>query len=217
MTQPVRELRKDEPLSPSVSFILPVRDMQAKLHDRVSTILEVLTELTDVFDILLVDYGSSDDTREVAIELEREYPQVRLLDRTDLRDSLEALESAIPATEGEIVFMHDPTTPFSPSAVRQLWDIRDDEELVMAQSRPESLSRASRGGRVASPAWDARQASSSCSVQMLRRRAIASLQIAAPATSWPVDRVTRTDLLQPGPVSDGLPRLLSRLRRLATR
>ncbi len=204
-------------MSPSVSFILPVRDMQVELRDRVHTILEVLTELTNVFDILVVDYGSSDDTREVALELEREYPQVRLLDRTDLRDSFEALEAAIPATEGEIVFMHDPSTPFSPSAVRQLWDIRDDEELVMAQSRPESLSRSTRGSRVAATAWDTRSASSSCSVQMLRRRAIASLQVPAPASSWPVDRVTRTDLLQPGPVSEGLPRLLSRLRRLTTR
>lgn len=191
--------------------------MQLELRDRVHTILEVLTELTNVFDVLIVDYGSSDDTREVAIELEREYPQVRLLDRSDLRDSFEALESAIPATDGEIVFMHDPTTPFSPSAVRQLWDIRDDEELVMAQSRPETLARSSRGTRVAASTWDSRNTASRCSVQMLRRRAIASLQVAAPATAWPVDRVTRTDLLQPGPVSDGLPRLLSRLRRLATR
>lgn len=204
-------------MSPSVSFILPVRDMQLELRDRVHTILEVLTELTNVFDILVVDYGSSDDTREVALELEREYPQVRLLDRTDLRDSFEALEAAIPETEGEIVFMHDPSTPFSPSAVRQLWDIRDDEELVMAQSRPEALSRSTRGSRVASTAWDTRSAATSCSVQMLRRRAIASLQVPAPASSWPVDRVTRTDLLQPGPVSEGLPRLLSRLRRLTTR
>jgi len=204
-------------LSPSVSFILPVRDMQVELRDRVHTILEVLTELTDRFDILVVDYGSVDDTREVALELEREYPQVRLLDRSDLRDSFEALEAAIPASDGEIVFMHDPATPFSPSAVRQLWDIRDDEELVMAQSRPESLARSARGSRVAPPAWEARAAASSCSVQMLRRRAIASLQVAAPTTSWPVDRVTRTDLLQPGPASEGLPRLLSRLRRLATR
>ena len=40
------------------------------------TIVEVLVEVTTEFDVLVIDYGSTDDTREVAMDLVREFPQI---------------------------------------------------------------------------------------------------------------------------------------------
>lgn len=204
----------------SVSFILPVRDMQYDLRERVHTILDVLAELTDAFEVLIVDYGSRDETRDVASELEREYPQVRVLDRADCSEAIEAMEAGIPATSGEIVFVHDASTLFSPGAVRRLWQIRDDEELVMAQSRV-NRAVAAIGRNVAHQAATStatrERAGDATSVQMLRRRAIDELRPKMPEKDYSLDRVTRNDLLQPHAESDGLPRLLQRLRRLTSR
>ncbi len=218
---PEASVGKEEILRHSVSFILPVRDMQYDLRERVHTILEVLAELTDAFDVLIVDYGSRDETRDVALELEREYPQVRVLDRADCRESLEAMEAGIPATAGEIVFVHDASTPFSPGAVRRLWQIRDDEELVMAQSRVNravaAIGRNVAHHSMAAPAATRDRAGEATSVQMLRRQAINELRPKTPEKDYAVDRVTRNDLLQPQAEADSLPRLLQRLRRLTSR
>lgn len=199
-------------MSQSVSFILPVRDMQYKLRDRVQAILEVLAELTDSFDVLIVDYGSRDDTREVALDLVHEYPQVDLLDRGEGSDLLGAVEAGIYRTRGEIIFVHDSSLPLGVVALQRLWQMRDDTDLVMAQSRSTDQATAPMAHLGAGRRADA----AGSSIQMIRRIAIP--RSARPAEpSFTVDKVMRTDLISESPEAVRLPKLLSRLRRMANR
>jgi glycosyltransferase involved in cell wall biosynthesis len=198
-------------LSQSVSFILPVRNLQYGLRDRVQMILEILGELTDTFDVLIVDYGSRDETREVALDLVREFPQVDYLDRGKGGDLFSAVEAGIYRTTGEIVFIHDPTLALGLTALHGLWQMRDDDDLVMAQSRTPA------DGRQAFldlPSGRRAPASARSSIQMIRRCAIRELPSRQQRSSFAVDRVTRTDLMDEPAESLRLPKLLTRLKRL---
>ena len=200
-------------LSQSVSLILPVRDLQKGLRDRVQIILEILGELTDRFDVLIVDYGSRDETRDVAMDLVREYPQVDFLDRGQGAELFSAIEAGIHRTTGEIVFIHDPTLPLGASALHRLWQMRDDDDLVMAQSRATGVPLRS---LLDLPSGRRTSASARSSIQMIRRRAIRELPSRRPEPSFTVDRVTRTDLLDEPAEALRLPKLLTRLRRLTS-
>jgi hypothetical protein len=209
----VCQKRRKTSLSQSVSFILPVRDLQYGLRDRVQVVLDVLGELTDEFDLLIVDYGSRDDTREVALDLVREYPQVDFLDRGGV-ELFSAIESGIYRTTGEIIFIHDPAVPLGLSALHSLWRMRNDEDLVMAQSRfsdetGRSFLDVPSGGRAPTSARS--------SIQMIRRRAIRETPAVSADASPMVDRLTRTDLRDEPVESLRLPKLLTRLRRHSSR
>ena len=198
-------------MNPSVSLILPVRDLESRLRDRVVGILELLCELTTEFDLLIVDYGSRDESREVAMDLVREFPQVDFLDKPEATDIVTAIEAGIRRTRGEIIFVHDPNTPLGVGALQSLWRMRDDRDLVMAQSRSTDATSGSLVGFSG-----LRQGSfggtGGC-LQMIRRCAIPSGRATEPA-KYAVDRVTRTDLLSESLESRRLPKLLSRLRRI---
>jgi hypothetical protein len=197
-------------LSDSVSFIVPVRDLQYGLRDRVQMILEILGELTDDFELLIVDYGSRDETRDVAMDLVREYPQVDFVDRGDDADLLAAVESGIHRTRGATIFVHDPTQPLGESALRSLWRMRHDEDLVMAQSRTDEVVRQPYLQRPSGR----RGSTGRSSLQMIRRCAIGP--DASREQSPNVERLTRTDLAGQPIDSIRLPKLLTRLRRLTT-
>jgi hypothetical protein len=196
-------------LSQSVSFILPVRDMERQLRDRVQMILEVLEELTGSFDVMIVDYGSQDETVEVAWDLVRTFPQVDFMQAADGADQLGAIEAGLRETKGEVVFVHDPSQPFGASSIRSLWQLRNDDDLVMAQSR--SVDRAA-SRVVPMPISRRRRVSASSSIQMIRRQAVEPVRTATVTTNTTVDRLTRTDLLEESPENVRLPKLLAKLR-----
>lgn len=68
----------DLSLQPLLSFVLPVRNAESTLKRDVGRLLELLPDLTSRFEILVIDDGSNDHTQEVADDLAREFPQVRL-------------------------------------------------------------------------------------------------------------------------------------------
>jgi dolichol-phosphate mannosyltransferase len=66
-------------LIPSLSVILPVFNAEATLAAVALKLLEILPDLAGRFEILIVDDASTDQTAEIAHELRRTYPQVRVL------------------------------------------------------------------------------------------------------------------------------------------
>jgi glycosyltransferase involved in cell wall biosynthesis len=209
----IRPPRREETLlSQSVSFILPVRDLQYELRDRVQSILEILVELTEQIDLLIVDCGSHDDTREVALDLVREYPQVNLLERGEGAELVSAIEAGIQRTTGEIIFIHDPTLPLGPSAVHHLWSLRADEDLLMAQSGAGGTEVETIGHDL--PAGFGPTTAGRSSLQMIRRRALVGSPLRRGATHVGLPRLTRTDSVDESVERLRLPKLLVRLRHL---
>ena len=192
--------------SSSVTVILPVCNLQDTLRERVLRILDVLPELTPAFEVMIVDHGSSDETLEVAADLSRSFPQVDFQDGSG--DAECAVEDGIRRTSGEVIFVHDPTMPFSFTSMHQLWEMRSDSELVMARSKAHHVLR---GPHTKS------KAQAKCALQMIRRRAIDDMRGQSQGYAVPsFERFTRTDLAQHSLDDSVNPNLVARLRRFVS-
>ena len=183
-------------MSQSLSVILPVSNAEHQLARRVEELLEVTTELTSRLELLIVDDGSTDSTEEVAMDLCRVYPQVNVIRYSKKLGRIGAIRAGMSQTTGDLVLLHDMSSPVSSEAIRQFWEMRNDQELVLARSE---------ASHAAPTPYSAKAASWSGS-QMLRREAVDELQGRPRAK---VDRVTRTDL------ADGAGQRNSLLRELA--
>lgn len=158
----------------SVSIVVPVRNAQATLPAQIANLLDVMSDMAPHFEIIIVDDASIDETEDVAVELARLFPQVRVAYHGLQPGAATAVMTGLAAAEGDLVFVLDAPTGVSVSSLRQLWQLRDDQQLVMAHAdQPEH--RHERGVIRRLMAWGealkACSVSSQGTVQMIRRSA----------------------------------------------
>ena len=134
-----RLIRRGRVLTQSLSIILPVQDSQHQLRRHISDLLEVLPDLTNRFEILVIDYASTDQTEEVAFDLAREFPQLRVLRLRERQGREAAVASGLKLCKGDVIFVKEEAGPVRGSEVRRLWAMREDRDLIMAQAEPEPL------------------------------------------------------------------------------
>jgi glycosyltransferase involved in cell wall biosynthesis len=108
-------------LNKSLTVVLPIYNGEARLRECVAEILELASELTTRFGVLIIDDGSTDATFEVAEELSAQYPQVSVLRHRHRRGLGTTIEYAQRRVRSDAVIVHDGVTPIDPSQVRNLW------------------------------------------------------------------------------------------------
>jgi len=127
-------------VSRSLSLVLPVCNAEKTLAENVQHLFEVLNDLTERFEVLLVDQGSSDHTLDVAQDLAVQYPQVRLARGEAADRDFGSIDRTLAATTGDIVFVQTGHDGVRPSSLRQLWQIHgSDAEAEQARVRPRRL------------------------------------------------------------------------------
>jgi cellulose synthase/poly-beta-1,6-N-acetylglucosamine synthase-like glycosyltransferase len=102
------------PLTPGVSIVVPAFNEQAVILDSVASLLG---QRYPVFEIVVVDDGSTDRTASIVAGLELD--RVRLV-RQDNGGKAAALNTGVELTDSEIVVMVDGDTLFEPDTVRRL-------------------------------------------------------------------------------------------------
>ena len=206
----------------SLSIVLPVYNAESRLADQVARLLDVLPELTPQFEVLIVDDGSTDHTDEVAGELARQFPQVRSARHGRHKGIPSAVQTGLARTSGEIVFVQDEQTPLSTEDMRRLWELRTNNNLVMARAQPQPKPLESGLlGRLR--AWGAALGNSyrpaeqpAGGMQMIRRQAIDELlQSETPASKLALTRHLRADLVTRGEPVKGAPNILKRMGEFA--
>ena len=139
----------------SLSVLLPVENEQSSLTETVSRILEVLPELTETFELVIIDDGSTDATIEVADELMLRYPQVRVVRHGDRQGRAAALKSGVRRSEGDVLFVADDDCSLPMAEVAKLWKAIDTHQVVLGRavipeapksSAEESAGKDSQGG-----------------------------------------------------------------------
>jgi glycosyltransferase involved in cell wall biosynthesis len=115
-------------LDHSLSIVLPVHNAETTLARQVLELLEVLPELTSRFEVLIVDDGSTDHTEEIAYDLAREFPQLHVARHPRRRGAGAAVETGLEQTSGDILFVPDGQTRWSPGQLRRLWAMRKENQ-----------------------------------------------------------------------------------------
>ena len=212
----------------TLSLIMPVRDCEGTLARHVARWLEIIPELTQRFEVLIVDDGSSDHTFEIAEQLSREFPQIRALRNSVARGAQQAVRTGIEQARGEIVFVQDEHAAISSNDLRRLWELRQNQQLVMARTpskplnlQPELLDRLTAWGEALKQ--HANETNQAGAIHMIRRGAIEELR----GTPAEVTRIqplppakesqmhSRTDAVHEGGIQRGVRSFLSHLRELA--
>ena len=91
----------------SLSVLLPVNNAQTTLTATVDDLLDVLADSIERFELLIIDDGSTDATSEVAQELTRHYPQVRVISHGASMGREAALQTGLKRSQGEVVVVRD--------------------------------------------------------------------------------------------------------------
>ncbi|MEM9186584.1 MAG: glycosyltransferase family 2 protein [Planctomycetota bacterium] len=108
----------------SLTVVLPIHNAEASIRQSVDHVLEVAAELTDNFEVLVVDDGSTDDTFDVARELATRYPQLRVVRQAQRRGLGPTINSVRRLTKTDVVMVHDGVSTMNADQLRALWDHR---------------------------------------------------------------------------------------------
>jgi len=118
----------------SLSIIIPVRDAEATLSEQIHHLLDLLPDLTSRFEVVVVDDGSTDHTADVARDLARQYPQLRLICHPEARGRDMAVKTGLAIAGGQTVLVKEDAAAISSSDLRRLWSLRHDDGVVMART-----------------------------------------------------------------------------------
>jgi glycosyltransferase involved in cell wall biosynthesis len=106
---PVLPLRA---MPPSISVVFPMRDEEEYVRRAVTAALGGVGEAAGELEIVVVDDGSTDRTREIADALAREDSRVRVVSPRRSRGLGAALRAGYASARGELVLYSDADLPF---------------------------------------------------------------------------------------------------------
>ena len=107
---------------PGLSVFFPAYNDSGTIASLVITALQTARELTSDFEIIIVNDGSADATAQIADELARTYPEVRVVHHPRNRGYGGALRSGFEAATRELVFYTDGDAQYDPAEMAVLWD-----------------------------------------------------------------------------------------------
>lgn len=106
---------------PGLSVFFPAYNDSGTIASLVISALQAARELTSDFEIIIVNDGSADATAEIANELARTYPEVRVVHHPKNRGYGGALRSGFEAATRELVFYTDGDAQYDPKEMAVLW------------------------------------------------------------------------------------------------
>ena len=111
---------------PGLSVFFPAYNDSGTIASLVITALHTARELTADFEIIIVNDGSADATAQIADELARTYPEVRVVHHTRNRGYGGALRSGFEAATRDLVFYTDGDAQYDPKEMAVLWAAFND-------------------------------------------------------------------------------------------
>ena len=116
---------------PGLSVFFPAYNDSGTIASLVITALKTAQQLTPDYEVIIVNDGSADATAEIADELARTYPHVRVVHHDRNRGYGGALRSGFAAARGDLVFYTDGDAQYDPAEMIGLWSaLSDDVDLV---------------------------------------------------------------------------------------
>ena len=104
-----------------LSIFFPAYNDGGTIASLVLTARRAAQQLTADFEIIIVNDGSADRTPEIAEELARTYPEVRVVHHPRNRGYGGALRSGFAAARKELIFYTDGDAQYDPAEMETLW------------------------------------------------------------------------------------------------
>jgi hypothetical protein len=118
-------------VSSSLSIVFLAHNCELTLTADILDLLDIVSDLSDFVEVLIIDDGSIDETRSVAQDLARRFPQVYTYHNAMRYGVAAALQTAMRETTGDYVFFCTEIPSFS--QLRRLWSLRKSPRFVMGQ------------------------------------------------------------------------------------
>jgi glycosyltransferase involved in cell wall biosynthesis len=127
----------------SISVFFPCFNEQASVETLTRKTVSVVGKLTDDFEVIIVNDGSSDDTAVIADRLVKELPQVRVVHHPHNLGYGFALRSGFKAATKELVFYTDGDSQFNVEELADILPLIDKCDIVSCYrlNRQEGLIR----------------------------------------------------------------------------
>jgi len=110
-----------------LSVFFPAYNDSGTVASMVIRAVKAASDLTPDFEIIVVNDGSADGTAEIADELARTYPQVRVVHHAKNRGYGGALQTGFRSATKELIFYTDGDAQYDPAELSVLWDRMDAE------------------------------------------------------------------------------------------
>src|SRR5688500_17814959 len=104
-----------------LSVFFPAYNDSGTIASMVIRAVQAVSELTPDFEVIVVNDGSSDATAEIADELARRYPHVRVVHHPKNRGYGGALQTGFRSATKELIFYTDGDAQYDPAEMDTLW------------------------------------------------------------------------------------------------
>ena len=119
------------PKPAGLSVFFPAYNDSGTIASMVIRSVQAASELTPDYEVIIVDDGSADATADIAYELARTYPHVRVVHHPNNRGYGGALQTGFRAATKELVFYTDGDAQYDPAELAALWPkMTPDADLV---------------------------------------------------------------------------------------
>jgi dolichyl-phosphate beta-glucosyltransferase len=125
---------------PRLSVVIPAYNEEARIGPTLERILVYLKSQPYAFEVIVVDDGSTDATRERAAEALRGFPQGRVLERAENKGKGYSVREGILAAEGSHILFSDAdlSTPIEELEKLWPWIERGADIVIGSRALPES-------------------------------------------------------------------------------
>jgi len=121
---------------PGIAVALPAYNEQESLPRTVPRFVRALRNVTDDFEVVIVNDGSSDRTAEVVNDLSREYPEVRLVQHPVNLGYGAAVWTGITSGQKEFVFFTDADGQFDVEQLSRFLPFTGEYDLIVGYRAP---------------------------------------------------------------------------------
>jgi len=113
--------------TPGLSVFFPAYNDSGTIASLVITARQTASRLTPDFEVIIINDGSADATAQIADELARTYPEVRVVHHERNRGYGAALRTGFASATRDLVFYTDGDAQYDPSEMARLWKALDDD------------------------------------------------------------------------------------------
>jgi glycosyltransferase involved in cell wall biosynthesis len=116
---------------PSLSVFFPALNDSGTIGSMVIRAVKAASALTPDYEVIVVNDGSTDATAEIAEELARTYPRVRVVHHATNRGYGGALQTGFRSSTKDLIFYTDGDAQYDPAELAALWArMTPDADLV---------------------------------------------------------------------------------------